>query len=48
MENTKIIVFDNKHIRREYYNEEWYFSVIDIVGVLSESVNPTDYLKLHH
>lgn len=45
MKSTKIIVFDNRHIRREYYNDEWYFSVVDIIGVLSESVNPTDYLK---
>ena len=25
--------------------EEWYFSVVDVVGVLSESKNPTDYLR---
>ncbi len=25
--------------------EEWYFSVVDVVGVLTESVNPTDYFK---
>ncbi|MBQ9284789.1 MAG: Bro-N domain-containing protein [Bacteroidaceae bacterium] len=25
--------------------EEWYFSVVDVVGVLTESINPTDYLK---
>ena len=24
---------------------EWYFSVVDVVGVLTESANPTDYLK---
>lgn len=30
------------------WNEEeqqWYFSVVDVVGVLTDSVNPTDYLK---
>lgn len=25
--------------------EQWYFSVVDVVAVLTESVNPTDYLK---
>ncbi len=25
--------------------EQWYFSIIDIVAVLTDSVNPTDYLK---
>lgn len=45
MEHNKIIVFENTQIRREYFNEEWYFSVVDIVGILSDSINPTDYLK---
>lgn len=25
--------------------EEWYFSVVDVVGALTDSANPTDYLK---
>lgn len=25
--------------------EEWYFSVVDVVAVLTDSVNPTDYIK---
>ena len=25
--------------------EKWYFSVVDVVGALTDSVNPTDYLK---
>ena len=25
--------------------EKWYFSVIDVVSVLTDSVNPTDYFK---
>jgi hypothetical protein len=25
--------------------EEWFFSVVDVVAVLTESTNPTDYLK---
>ena len=25
--------------------EQWYFSVVDVVGALTDSVNPTDYLK---
>ena len=34
---NKIIVFDSKSIRRIWYDEEWYFSVVDVVGVLTES-----------
>lgn len=42
---NKIAVFDNKQIRRLYDEKEevWYFSVIDIVEVLTESSNPRDY-----
>jgi hypothetical protein len=43
--NKSIAVFDNKFIRRQYDTETevWYFSVIDIVEVLTESSNPRDY-----
>ncbi len=34
---NKIIVFESKSIRRIWHNEEWYFSVVDVVGVLTES-----------
>jgi DNA-damage-inducible protein D len=37
------IVFNNKKIRRKLVNGEWFFSVIDVVGILSESENPRDY-----
>jgi len=39
----KLVVFQGKKIRRIWENNEWFFSVIDIVGVLSESENPRDY-----
>jgi hypothetical protein len=43
MEQDKIVVFQSKHIRRIWLNDEWFFSVIDVVGVLTESTNPRDY-----
>jgi len=46
-EKKSIAVFENKKVRR-YYNEKtetWYFSVIDIIEALTDSLNPTDYLK---
>lgn len=43
MEQDKIVVFQSKHIRRIWLNDEWYFSVVDVVGVLTESTNPRDY-----
>jgi prophage antirepressor-like protein len=33
----------NSHIRKEWHNEEWYFSVVDIIEVLTESATPRKY-----
>ena len=38
-------VFEHKKIRRIWYNDKWYFSVIDIVAILTESINPTAYWR---
>jgi DNA-damage-inducible protein D len=42
MEN-KVIIFESKNIRRELHNGEWYFSVIDIIEILTESAEPRKY-----
>jgi prophage antirepressor-like protein len=44
-QQNKLIVFQDKNIRRTWHEEEWFYSLVDIVAVLSESANPTDYLK---
>ena len=43
----EIVIFENSQIRRYFdaHKEVWYFSLVDIVGALTDSVNPTDYLK---
>ena len=40
-----LAIFEGYKIRRHYdeNTEIWYFSVIDVVGALSESINPRDY-----
>ncbi len=45
--NNEIKLFEGTQIRTVWDNEkeEWYFSVVDVVGALSGSKNPTDYLK---
>jgi len=40
---TKIAVFKGKEIRKIIHNNEWWFSVIDVVSVLTDSANPRDY-----
>ncbi|MCK4729936.1 MAG: Bro-N domain-containing protein [Candidatus Aenigmarchaeota archaeon] len=39
----KIIVFENKKIRRLWHNDEWWFSVVDVVGALTDSSIPRRY-----
>ena len=45
MSNIKL--FQDKKIRSIWNKEEdqWYFSVVDVVEALTDSMNPTDYLK---
>jgi hypothetical protein len=44
---SSIKLFEDKKIRSAWNEEEeeWYFSVVDIIDVLTDSTNPTDYLK---
>jgi len=44
-QQNKLIVFQDKNIRRAWHNEEWHYSLVDVVAILSDSKNPTDYLK---
>ena len=47
MNDHHIKLFESVNVRSHWdvVQEKWYFSVVDVVGILSESVNPTDYLK---
>ena len=47
MEN-KIKVFENKQVRTAWNadKEEWYFSVVDVVAVLTDSADPNNYWKV--
>jgi prophage antirepressor-like protein len=42
-ETTKIAIFEGTQIRRAFLEEEWWFSVIDIIAFLTDSQKPRDY-----
>jgi DNA-damage-inducible protein D len=41
--SNKIALFQEKEIRKAWHNEQWYFSVVDVVEVLTESNDPKRY-----
>mgnify|MGYP002527279366 FL=1 len=48
MENDKLQLFEDKAIRTAWDEEaeEWYFSIVDVVAVLTDSPNPQTYWRV--
>ncbi|MBU1200655.1 Bro-N domain-containing protein [Patescibacteria group bacterium] len=44
-QNTKLAIFRGKKIRKIIHKNEWWFSVVDVCGALSESVNQGAYWR---
>jgi len=46
-ENTKIVAFEKKKIRRLYDEkaEKWYFAIVDVITVLTNSVDSGSYWR---
>jgi DNA-damage-inducible protein D len=42
-QDNRIVLFQEKRIRRLWHNEEWYFSVVDVIAALTDSQNPNRY-----
>lgn len=40
---TNIAIFKGREIRKTIYKNEWWFSVVDVTAVLTDSANPRDY-----
>ena len=43
MEDKNLMPFDGGAIRKLWHQEQWFFSVVDIIAVLTDSVNPRNY-----
>lgn len=45
--NTSIKLFEDKRVRTAWneYEEEWYFSIVDVCSVLTDSVDPVSYWR---
>lgn len=46
-QQNAIKLFEQKQVRSVWDDttEEWYFSVVDVIAILTDSVNPSDYIK---
>ena len=40
---SQLILFENKKVRRLWHNERWYFSIVDICEILTDSPEPRKY-----
>lgn len=41
-----LVVFQGTKIRRIWHEDQWYFSVVDLVAILTDSTNPNNYWKV--
>ena len=42
-EHNALVVFQDKRIRRIWHDNDWYFSVVDVVEALTDSTDAKDY-----
>jgi len=45
-EKHSIKLFETKKVRVQWHQEKWYFSIVDVVAVLTDSPNPHNYWKV--
>ncbi|MDD2679075.1 MAG: Bro-N domain-containing protein [Candidatus Nanoarchaeia archaeon] len=43
--DNALVVFEDKNIRRTWFNEEWWFAIEDIIFALTDSKDPKGYIK---
>ena len=43
--DNKLAIFETKEIRKKWKDNRWYFVIEDVVLILTDSINPKDYIK---
>ena len=43
--SKNIVLFEQKEVRRVWHDEQWYFVIVDVVSVLTDSIQPDGYIK---
>ncbi len=46
MENSNLMPLEGIEIRKAWHNEEWYFSVVDVIAILTDSPIPRNYWSI--
>ena len=44
-QKKEIVLFEEKEVRRTWHDEQWYFAIYDVVEVLTQTPNVSDYIK---
>lgn len=42
---NSLVLFEQRQVRRVWHEETWWFVIIDVIAALTDSVNPSGYLK---
>jgi hypothetical protein len=45
MENTKIVLFEGRKVRKVLHNNDWWFVINDAIEILTDSSDPAQYFK---
>jgi DNA-damage-inducible protein D len=45
-DSKSLALFGQQTIRRVWHNDEWYYSIVDVIAVLAESSNPRNYWNM--
>lgn len=44
-EESQVAIFDKRQVRRVWHKNQWWFVITDVIVILTDSVNPSEYFK---